>query len=85
MPTTEPTEEVMVELKRKFIPNDGLGENHPLASAFGVFADDPLWEEFQQAIARAHRREMAGQCAFCGQPLPVEDVLPLVRHSGDED
>ena len=33
------------------------GLNHPLAVVIGGFADDPLWDEFQEEIAR-YRREI---------------------------
>ncbi|MBV9850360.1 MAG: hypothetical protein JO250_11855 [Armatimonadetes bacterium] len=33
--------------------NGSAGKDHPLASSAGVFADDPLWDEFIQAMEEA--------------------------------
>lgn len=32
------------------VPQSTTYENHPLASVSGLFADDPLWNEYLQAI-----------------------------------
>ena len=42
------------------LPSDGLGENHPLRPTFGVFHDNPTWEEFMENI-REYRRQLDAQ------------------------
>lgn len=37
-----------------------VGENHPLASTFGVFANEPLWDDLIGAM-NEYRREVAEQ------------------------
>lgn len=37
--------------------NDRLRENHPLIPTFGIFKDDPTWDEFMENI-REYRREI---------------------------
>jgi hypothetical protein len=36
--------------------NDGLCKNHPLRSTFGIFKDDPYWDEFMEII-KQNRKE----------------------------
>jgi hypothetical protein len=39
-----------------WVPGDPI-ENHPLAGAMGAFKDDPLWDEFIQAMKDARHEE----------------------------
>lgn len=85
MTIKEPTEEMMLELKRQYVPNDGLGENHPLAALAGKYANDPYWAEVEKAIEENRRCLADGLCIACGQPLPVAIEQPLIAFSGEED
>lgn len=40
-------------------PPENVAAEHPIAELSGLFEDDPLWEEFVQAMQRARAEEDA--------------------------
>jgi hypothetical protein len=40
-------------------PSENAAVEHPIAALSGLFRDDPLWEEFVQAMQRARAEEDA--------------------------
>lgn len=44
-----------------------LGENHPLASVFGAFDDEPLWDDWMRAINEYRQEENARELQENGE------------------
>ncbi len=41
------------------VNQSALHENHPLASLFGKYSDEPLWDGFEEAIRRIREEDNA--------------------------
>jgi hypothetical protein len=52
-----PTGRTMTELAS--VPRSVVNEPHPLARVSGLFADDPLWPEYLQAIKQLREEDDA--------------------------
>lgn len=61
----QPEEQVIAEAGRTSVANTvnirqpALHENHPLASLFGKYANEPLWDDFEEALRKNRERDSA--------------------------